>query len=306
MGQAYSGFAQVYDLFMDNVPYEKWCDFLMKKFEKYGYTPNMKVDLSQYDLNALGVDLSDENYEKNIEEEHNSVLDLGCGTGTLTRMLAKKGFDMIGVDLSEQMLDIAHEKEFEAEEESGIIYLCQDMCELELFGTIGAVVSVCDCINYVLSKEKVLQVFKQVNNYLFPGGLFIFDFNTVHKYKDVIGDATIAENRDDASFIWNNYYHEKERINEYELSIFVKEEYEEDDEEDDESEESEDAGVPYLRFTETHYQKGYTLEEITECLKEAGLLLLEAIDGDSFKEANENSERIFIIAKECMKDKKHE
>ena len=301
MGQAYSGFAQVYDLFMDNVPYEKWCTFLMEKFEKYGYSPNMILDLNQYDLNALGVDLSDKDYEKNINEEHNSVLDLGCGTGTLTRMLAKKGFDMIGVDISEQMLDIAREKEFELDEDNGIIYLCQDMCELELFGTIGAVVSICDCVNYILEKEKVVEAFKKVNNYLFPGGLFIFDFNTVHKYKDVIGDTTIAENRNDASFIWNNYYHENERINEYELSIFVREEYEEDEED-----EFEDEGVPYTRYTETHYQKGYTLEEIKECIKEAGLMLLETIDGDNFKEANENSERIFVIAKECMKDKKHE
>lgn len=298
MGQAYTQFAQVYDLFMDNVPYEKWCRFLVETFQKYGYEPNMQLDLSVYDLEALGVDLTDPDYEKNIIEEHNTVLDLGCGTGTLTRLLASKGFDLIGVDLSEQMLDIAHEKEMEEINASGAIYLCQDMCELELFGTIGACVSVCDCINYVLEEEKVVETFKKVNNYLFPGGLFVFDFNTLHKYRDVIGNTTIAENRDEASFIWDNYFHEKESINEYELSIFVKDEYEveEMDAEDDASE-----GVPYLRFTETHYQKGYTLSQMKNFLKEAGLEFLEAIDGDSFLEATEESERIFIVAKECIK-----
>ena len=295
MGLAYTEFAQVYDLFMDNVPYEKWCDFLMETFRKYGYEPNMKLDLSQYDLDALGVDLSEPDYADNIMQEHNTVLDLGCGTGTLTRMLAKKGFDMIGVDLSEDMLDIAHEKEAESDEPCGAIYLCQDMCELELFGTVGAVVSICDCINYVLEKEKVTEVFKLVNNYLFPGGLFIFDFNTLHKYRDVIGNTTIAENREDASFIWDNYYHEKEQVNEYELSIFVKDEWEETAEEAD-------GAVPYLRFTETHYQKAYTLEDIKECIEKAGLSFLEAVDGDTFLEATKESERIFVVAKECTKN----
>ena len=299
MGQAYTGFAEVYDLFMDNVPYEKWCSFLVEKLAQYGYEPNMQLDVTQYDLEALGVDLTDPDYASNIIQEHNSVLDLGCGTGTLTRLMAAKGFDMIGVDLSEQMLDIAHEKEFEMDEPSGAIYLCQDMRELELFGTVGAAVSVCDCINYVLEKDQVTEVFKKVNNYLFPGGLFIFDFNTVHKYRDVIGNTTIAENREQASFIWDNFYHEKEGINEYELSIFVKDAYEDDawDEEDADD----DAPVPYVRFTETHYQKGYTLDEIKECMKAAGLTFLEALDGDTFEAAHAESERIFVVARECGK-----
>lgn len=296
MGQAYTGFAQVYDLFMDNVPYERWHEFVLECFQKYGLTPGMQIDCNKYNLEALGVDLTDPAYAENMTQEHNTVLDLGCGTGVLTRMFAQDGFDVIGVDLSEEMLDIAKEAEYASDEPGGIIYLCQDMCELELFGTVGAVVSICDCLNYVLELDKIADVFKRVNNYLFPGGLFVFDFNTVHKYRDVIGNATIAENREQASFIWDNYYHEKERINEYALSVFVKDDCELTD--------YPEGAEAYVKFSETHFQKGYTLEEIKWALGEAGLECLETFDGDTFGPANNQSERIFVIAKECTKEKR--
>lgn len=97
------------------------------------------------------------------------------------------------------------------------------MRELELYGTVGAVVSVCDSLNYLLEEEDIIQVFRLVNNYLYPGGVFLFDFNTVYKYEMVIGDSTIAENREDCSFIWENYYDAGSRMNEYDLTVFVKE-----------------------------------------------------------------------------------
>ena len=106
---------------------------------------------------------------------------------------------MIGVDNSPEMLGIAMEK---SEESGGILYLLQDMRELELYSTVGTVLSVCDCLNYLLEEEDLLRVFRLVNNYLYPGGLFLFDFNTVYKYSQVIGDTVIAENREDCSFIW--------------------------------------------------------------------------------------------------------
>ena len=146
--EAYTEFATVYDTFMDNVPYEAW--------EKY------LVDI----LKAEGIN-------------DGLLLELGCGTGRMTRLLAAEGYDMIGVDNSEEMLSVAREYTMENTE---ILYLLQDMREFELYGTIRAVVSVCDSMNYIMSEEDLRQVFSLVNNYLDPGGIFIFDMNTRYKY----------------------------------------------------------------------------------------------------------------------------
>ena len=127
---------------------------------------------------------------------------------------------MIGADCSEDMLEIAGEKK----EKSGydILYLLQDMRKFELYGTVRAVVSICDSMNYIMSEEELLQVFRLVNNYLDPEGIFIFDMNTIYKYRELLGDATIAENREACSFIWENSWYEEERVNEYDLTIFEK------------------------------------------------------------------------------------
>ncbi len=113
----------------------------------------------------------------------------------MTEELASYGYDMIGVDNSEEMLEIAMDKK----EKSGhdILYLLQDMRKFELYGTVKAIVSVCDCINYITEEEELEQVFRLVNNYLDPGGIFIFDFNTEYKYKEILGDETIAEEREE-------------------------------------------------------------------------------------------------------------
>ena len=158
--EAYTDFAGVYDTFMDDTPYQEWADFLAKLIEKYGISKPVR-DKEQ------GI----------LDSERNLVLDLGCGTGTLTELLYQKGYDMIGVDLSQEMLNIALEKK----EKSGseILYLCQDMRELDLFSTVGTVISACDCVNYLLEDDEVTETFELVDNYLYPGGLFLFDFHTV-------------------------------------------------------------------------------------------------------------------------------
>ena len=144
----------------------------------------------------------------------------------MTELLSEKGYDMIGVDYSGEMLNIAMDKR--ARSGRQILYLQQDMREFELYGTVRAVVCVCDSLNYLLEEEEIEDTFRLVNNYLDPGGLFLFDFNTVYKYETVIGDATIAENRDNCSFIWENFYEEEGQINEYDLTVFVKEQEEEE------------------------------------------------------------------------------
>ena len=246
---AYTSFASVYDTFMDNIPYEEWAEYLIDLLKEYGISDGL-------------------------------VLDLGCGTGNMTELLASAGYDMIGVDNAEEMLEIAMEKR----EKSGhdILYLLQDMREFELYGTVKAIVSICDSINYVTEEEELLEVFRLANNYLDPKGIFIFDFNTVYKYREVLGNQTIAEDREDCSFIWDNYYYEDEQINEYELSLFIREN---------------DSDL-YRKYQEMHYQKAYDLETIKVLVEESGLEYVTAFDAFTRNQPTKESERIYVVARE--------
>lgn len=280
--EAYTDFAGVYDTFMDDTPYEEWCEFLDAVLTRY----RIKEDTA----------------DAMLLQEQNSVVDLGCGTGTLTELLAVKGYDMIGIDNSQEMLQIAMEKR----ERSGldILYLQQDMREFELYGAVGAVISVCDSLNYLLTEEELLSTFRLVHNYLYPGGVFVFDFNTVYKYAEVIGDATIAENREDCSFIWENYYHPEEEINEYDLTIFVKNENKGKVNHENDAKESGGEENSFRRFQETHYQRGYRLEQMKELLEKAGLVFLEAVDADTHGEVTAESGRIVVIGQKNVKCEK--
>lgn len=276
---AYTGFAQVYDIFMDNVPYDMWTEYLHSLLKEYSVNDGL-------------------------------VLELGCGTGNVTRRLSKIGYDMIGIDLSEEMLEIAREKEYVtdygedvievSEEEMGenvelaeednsstILYLNQDMRDFELFGTVAAIVCICDGINYITKEEDLLKVFKLANNYLDKDGIFIFDLNTEFKYKNLLADNVIAENREDCSFIWENYYDDDKKTNEYNMTIFVKQ---------DEGEEEEDE--TFVRFRETHIQKSYSLDTIKTLIEEAGMEFVTSYDAFTKMPPKDNSERVYVIAKE--------
>lgn len=283
--EAYSDFARVYDTFMDETPYEEWCEFLEQLIKEYGISGAKQLQTDE--STELDVNFAAEvPAEDLLRSERNLVLDLGCGTGTLTEMMEAKGYDMIGVDNSQEMLSIAMEKR--AANGSSTLYLLQDMRELELYSTVGTVISVCDSVNYLLEEEDILQTFKLVNNYLYPGGIFIFDFNTVYKYEQVIGDRTIAESREDCSFIWDNFYDPEEQINEYDLTLFVQE--------------SEDENGPvFRRFQENHFQRGYTLEQMTGLVEKAGMKVELTLDADSHGAPTAESERIYILAREVKK-----
>ena len=269
--EAYRSFAQVYDLFMDNVPYEEWSRYIISLLKEYGIADGL-------------------------------VLDLGCGTGKLTRLLKQAGYDMIGVDNSEEMLEIAREMEYEADtepdeveeadtepdaadaadaEERQILYLLQDMREFELYGTVRVVISICDSMNYITDEEDLRTVFRLVNNYLDPKGIFVFDLNTCYKYRELLGETTISENREEGSFIWDNYFDEESGINEYDLTLFIREE-----------------GDLYRKYEETHYQKAYELETIKRLLREAGMEFVAAYDAFTREPVKKDSERIYVIARE--------
>ena len=244
--EAYTEFATVYDTFMDNVPYEAWKKYL--------------VDI----LKAEGI-------------KDGLLLELGCGTGRMTRLLAAEGYDMIGVDNSEEMLSVAREYTMENTE---ILYLLQDMREFELYGTIRAVVSVCDSMNYILEEADLREVFSRVHEYLEEDGVFIFDLNTVYKYRDLLGETTIAENREEGSFIWENYFDEESAVNEYDLTLYIRED-----------------GESYRRFEEVHYQRAYDLKTIDRLLADAGMELTAAYDAFTKEPVRDDSERIYVVAR---------
>ena len=253
--EAYSGFAEVYDTFMDNIPYEEWCGYLTGLLRDFGVPSGI-------------------------------LLELGCGTGSMTELLAEQGYDMIGIDNSEEMLELAAEKR--AASGHDILYLCQDMREFELYGTVRAVVSICDSMNYMMEYRDLVQVFRLVNNYLDPRGVFIFDLNTEYKYRELLADNTFAEAREESSFIWDNFYDESSGINEYDLTLFIRE------------------GQLYRKYEETHFQKAYSLDEVKRAALEAGMEFVAAYDACTRNPVREDSERIYVIMREQGKTMKDE
>ena len=251
---SYTGFAEIYDQAMNEIPYKEWSDYLTDQLREYGIRDGL-------------------------------VAELGCGTGTMTELLAEAGYDMIGLDASEEMLAEAMEKRSDSGHEE-ILYLHQDMRSFELYGTVRAVISVCDSINYILRKQELVQVFSLVNNYLDPGGIFLFDLKTIHYFRDVVGNRSFGENGEDYSLIWENVFEEESRINTYAVTIFIPAE--------DGLSERED---------ELHEQRGYELAEIREALELAGMKFLAAYDGNTKNPATEQSERIYIVAQEQGKQK---
>ena len=244
---AYTEFAKFYSLMMQDTPYDKWEKFLIRTLKKYKIKDGL-------------------------------ILDLGCGTGEMTRRLRDAGYDMIGVDSSVDMLQEAYKQDTQ-----GILYLNQDMREFELYGTVRAIFSICDSMNYLLEFEDLVQVLKLANNYLDPKGIFVFDLKTAHFFRDVVKDETQAENLEGFSYIWDNYYDRDSRVHEYDLTLFVKE------------------GEAYRKAQEVHFQKVYTLGEIKKAAKAAGMEFLGAMDAENYGEVTPGSERIYILLRECGK-----
>jgi SAM-dependent methyltransferase len=221
----YQNFAQCYDYLMRGTPYDKWVADILRIFKKFRKSPKL-------------------------------VLELACGTGGVTSRLSRKGCDMIGLDISEEMLAIAKRKH------PGIFFTNQNMADFELYGTVDAAVCLCDGMNYILTKNELKRVFKLIKNYLNPGGIFIFDLITEEKFKLILADNVFTHNESPAAYIWENGYDKTRRINEYNVTFFML---------DPET-------GQYARFTETHRQRAYTVNEILSSSQKAGLNTLEIID----------------------------
>ncbi len=264
---AYTGFARVYETFMDNIPYDKWTEYLTGLLAEYGVAPG------------------------------SLICELGCGTGSMTRRLAQAGYDMIGIDLSEEMLDVARYDHPECEED--VLYLNQDMREFELYGTVAAVVSLCDSMNYLTSEEDLLQVFKLANNYLDPGGYFIFDMKTEYQYEIMMGNRTIVDNREECSLIWENFYDKENKLNQYDITMYVRAEFEDEEEEDD------DMPPLYERLEESHVQRAYSVEKIKELLEKAGLEFVAVFEACTKDAPKEDSDRLYFVARETYQENKY-
>ncbi len=254
--EPYTEFATVYDTFMDNIDYDMWCGYLKNLLECYGISPNKgRMDLKK------------------------KVLDLGCGTGNVTTRMRDFGYNMIGVDLSPDMLSVAKDKD----KKGNILYINQDMRNLEIFGTVSAVVSLCDCVNYITDMDDLKKVFIGVYACLDPGGVFIFDLKT-KSYFEKIGDSVIAEDREECSFIWENSFDEKSCINEYDLSLFIK---------------AKDGR--YDKYNEIHRQRAYRIEVVKQVVKSAGFDFEAAYTAFTKQRAREYDNRVYIIAKKSGK-----
>lgn len=242
----YGGFAEVYDKFMDNVSYDEWYQYLHSLLVKYGISEG-------------------------------TVAELACGTGEITRRLLESGYQVIGLDLSEDMLMIAREKCGE-----DVLLLYQDMRKLELLEPVDAVVCVGDGINYLDSLAELRQVAERAALYLRQGGMFIFDLKTDYYFRKVVGNRTITDNREDASYIWENSYDEERRRNEYLLTV-----YELVDDERD----------LFVRSDEIHYQQVFAVRDVRSILEECGFFVESIYEAFSEHEPVEESERLYVAAR---------
>ena len=249
--EGYEAIARVYDKLNAQIDYGKWADFFEMCFDRY------------------------------LSEKPELVLDLACGTGRMTRELRGRGYDMIGVDGSADMLSEARYT-YDSE---GILYLCQDMRELELYGTVGATVCCLDSINYLLDEKDLERTFSLVHNYLDSDGLFIFDVNSPRKFERVYSDnAYILEDEDESGAAvfcgWQNEYDPQSGICDFYLTLF---------------EENEDGS--YSRSDEHQRERCYTLGEIKQTLEKSGMEFLGAFSGFDFDEISDADDRWYIAAR---------
>lgn len=250
MTDHYSALAAVYDRLNGELDYVRWAAYLDSEIRAHA---------------AIPVKL---------------VLDLCCGTGTMTLALDRLGYDMTGVDGSPEMLSMAREKAAAAGRDGAVLFLCQDMCDFELYGTVQAVVSTLDSLNHVDGAEDLMTVFSLVHNYLEPGGVFLFDMNTPYKFKTVYGTNAYVLEEDGALCAWQNFYDPRTRLCEFFTSVFT-----------------ENADGRYTRRDDYERETCFTPAEIRRMLKKCGFAVVsEHGDFDRNTPVRE-TERIHFTAK---------
>lgn len=249
--QAYTYLPIIYDRLMQDVDYEKWSDFI--------------IDL----LNSG----SKNNKAKNI-------LELGCGSGKITEKLLEKGFEVVGIDSSFEMLEAAREKTSGYGDK--VILLEQDISDMDFdVYEIEAVVAANDVFNYITDKEDIRKIFEFVHGHLAEGAGFVFDISSSYKISTVLGDNVFSETMDDLVYIWENYYDDKTKMLEMDINFFVK-----------------DSEETYKRYEEQHIQRAYEEEELKELLDECGFKNIRTFYDFKWNGSESDPERIFFS---CIK-----
>lgn len=248
---SYEVFADFYDALTDNVDYAVLSKTICSLLARYGLNRGL-------------------------------LLDLGCGTGTLSVLLAKAGYEVVGADRSPDMLSIAQEKAFAAEQ--NILFLCQDMVHLDLYGTVDAAVCTLDALNHLPSRAAVEEALRRVSLFLNPGGVFIFDANTLYKHREVLGNNTFVYDTDAVYCVWQNELQTDEKTVEISLDFFIPA--------------SDDAPI-YERESEQFTECAYSGAEWEEMLKNAGFSVLGVFDGYTENPLTDASERaVYAVRKD--------
>ena len=256
--EAYGAIARVYDRLNAEIDYVAWGNFVEACFARY------------------------------LKGKPELLLDLACGTGSMTLELASRGYDMIGVDASSDMLSVAYERAADRECE-GVLFLLQDMRSFELYGTVGAVTCCLDSINYLPSAKDVARTFAGVHNYLDPDGLFLFDVNTPYKFKHIYGDNAyiledeFASEEGEVTSVycgWQNHYDEQSGRCTFDLSLF-----------------EETQNGTFERSDETQTEYCYTKEQLENLLNQTGFEVLGCFGDWDYSEPKENCERYYFVAR---------
>jgi 2-polyprenyl-3-methyl-5-hydroxy-6-metoxy-1,4-benzoquinol methylase len=245
----YTRFADIYDALTHDIHYSRWADYLQSAFLKFGVEPKL-------------------------------ILELGCGTGSMAIELSKRNYEVIALDSSADMLTRAYNKALENDVD--ILFLNQDMRDFELYGTVDIIICLLDSLNYITSLEEVKKIFRLVNNYLNPGGLFIFDINSAYKLSHTLGNEVFYELGEEISWIWKNTYDPKREITTFDLTFFVKQKN----------------GL-YERFDVIHEEKVYYSQQLIEALECNNLKLLGEYGDLTFNRPRADEERIFFIAQKA-------
>ncbi len=247
---SYAAFADYYDALTQNVDYHRYADYLCRILEREGH-------------------------------EAGITLDLACGTGSLTLALLDRGLDVYGIDGSPEMLSVAQQKA--AAQGKPILFLCQQMEKIDLYGTVNTVFCVLDSINHMTAEREVAQAFARVSLFLEPGGYFIFDVNTVYKHRQVLANNTFVYDTDEVYCVWQNQYQgEESHLTEITLDFFARD------------------GDAYFRSGEQFRERAYPVERLRDMLGQAGLEVAAIYDALSFLPPREDSQRLVFVTRKPL------